>query len=670
MACEDYPTAATAKTFKLDAETTNEVVTLDQDRTSAASDGKTKKTFWGIENDATLQRENIDQLAEDQRDNLESTFTAQFAYKRIGNISLYAGNSLPEVDKLNSYQYPDDSGEWYSPIQDQLFPITIPADPSNDSGWALVNAASQDWVNENFIKSSQSTMTALSSTITAETFTTKSYSDGWQVTSGMPFGGSTFTSTGQVDLSKASTIEMCTLYDASGRAFAITNKKVSPQMLGGNDTDPSEVAFRNAINCGKPVFLEGDLRLGGGATLERNRLSVDMCGFEVTCSFPSASTIALDINGKKKTKIENGSVKFLTSGKFIFGKCKGLNVDFVDFVGGTLAIQVSGEYLDKSKDIYITKCTHDGSTPTLGSGGFFSADASDNVHITSCTGKDGGEFIDVNNLCSMWFITDCHSTNYKQNHWDVNSGWHITFSSCSVTSTISGLVSRPVWVSDHTMGSSWPTSAPDRLKNSNFVRFFDCTFIFENMDYTEAIIFNMGTEYDPVASEGRRLICKMVGCTIDCLGLLLDSTKFRFGVLDVIRWTITDNDLLGCGVQVMGEGKVNDNTFDALSSVTTGQAMDLTIVGGTCSDNSFYGWTGSPSQSQFGGVIISRNCERTTFAANEFNSEVDCAQVISSVGGGTNSYIENRYAMNVDPLLFGGVRVNPGDVVVYNGATS
>ena len=140
MSCSDYPTAQTAKTFKLDAETTNDVVTLEQDRTSAASDGKTKKTFWGIENDATLQRDNIDQLAETQRENLESTFTAQFAYKRIGNISAYVGQSLPESEKLNSYQYPDDSGEWYGPVQDQAFPITIPADPSSNNGWALVNS--------------------------------------------------------------------------------------------------------------------------------------------------------------------------------------------------------------------------------------------------------------------------------------------------------------------------------------------------------------------------------------------------------------------------------------------------------------------------------------------------------------------------------------------------
>ena len=144
MSCSDYPTAQTAKAFKLDAETTNEVVTLGQDRTSAASDGKTKKTFWGIENDATLQRENIDDLAEQQRENIETTFTAQFAYKRIGNISLYVGDSIPEPEKLNSYQYPDNSGEWYGPAQDQVFPITIPADPSDDNDWALVNALTSD----------------------------------------------------------------------------------------------------------------------------------------------------------------------------------------------------------------------------------------------------------------------------------------------------------------------------------------------------------------------------------------------------------------------------------------------------------------------------------------------------------------------------------------------
>lgn len=79
-----------------------------------------------------------------QRDQFNDTFQAQFAYKRIGNISAYVGDSLPEADKLNSYQYPDDSGEWYGPVQSQSFPITIPADPSTNSGWALVNALTDE----------------------------------------------------------------------------------------------------------------------------------------------------------------------------------------------------------------------------------------------------------------------------------------------------------------------------------------------------------------------------------------------------------------------------------------------------------------------------------------------------------------------------------------------
>lgn len=85
-----------------------------------------------------------DAAFETQRNQFDATFQAQFAYKRIGNISLYVGDSLPEVDKLNSYQYPDDSGEWYGPVQDQAFPITIPADPSSDNEWALVDSLTSD----------------------------------------------------------------------------------------------------------------------------------------------------------------------------------------------------------------------------------------------------------------------------------------------------------------------------------------------------------------------------------------------------------------------------------------------------------------------------------------------------------------------------------------------
>ena len=47
--CSDYPTAQTAKTFKLDAETLNEVVTSTEQLTNPASDGNQKLTLKGIE---------------------------------------------------------------------------------------------------------------------------------------------------------------------------------------------------------------------------------------------------------------------------------------------------------------------------------------------------------------------------------------------------------------------------------------------------------------------------------------------------------------------------------------------------------------------------------------------------------------------------------------------
>lgn len=60
-------------------------------------------------------------------------------YKGIGNISDHTGQSLEEANKLNAYQYPDNSGEWYGPVQSQLFPITIPSNPSSDIGWIRVS---------------------------------------------------------------------------------------------------------------------------------------------------------------------------------------------------------------------------------------------------------------------------------------------------------------------------------------------------------------------------------------------------------------------------------------------------------------------------------------------------------------------------------------------------
>ena len=128
--CSDYPTASDAKRFKKNADSTNEFVTSPSD-TFTDQDGGVHNTIEGIST-----------LAENQRDNFEVTFGSQFNYKRIGNISDYAGQSLPEAGKLNSYQYPDDSGDWYAPEQGQVFPITIPSDPTvSVSDWFLLSSS-------------------------------------------------------------------------------------------------------------------------------------------------------------------------------------------------------------------------------------------------------------------------------------------------------------------------------------------------------------------------------------------------------------------------------------------------------------------------------------------------------------------------------------------------
>ena len=61
-------------------------------------------------------------------------------YHGVGNISDFAGQQLQEADKTNAYQHPDDSRQFYAADKSQAFPITIPADPSSDNGWTLVNA--------------------------------------------------------------------------------------------------------------------------------------------------------------------------------------------------------------------------------------------------------------------------------------------------------------------------------------------------------------------------------------------------------------------------------------------------------------------------------------------------------------------------------------------------
>ncbi|AUR96551.1 pectin lyase fold/virulence factor [Vibrio phage 1.226.O._10N.261.48.E5] len=136
MACEDYPTKQTAKTFKLDAETVNEVVTSSDDRTNPASDGLTKKTLAGIENDATNQLSDIQQRADDQYSDINN----QYVLRNKGD---YVTDPLLEF----YYEFADFNGLIYFPIVApyQVDSTTYP-DPSNDPNLRLGQATDDSLV--------------------------------------------------------------------------------------------------------------------------------------------------------------------------------------------------------------------------------------------------------------------------------------------------------------------------------------------------------------------------------------------------------------------------------------------------------------------------------------------------------------------------------------------
>ncbi|AUR90137.1 hypothetical protein NVP1138O_14 [Vibrio phage 1.138.O._10N.261.48.A1] len=77
-------------------------------------------------------------LEADRSEGFYHAIGEQFIYPRIGNISDFAGQELQEAYRLNSYQYPDNSGHWYSPIKVSTFPVTIPSIPSSSDGWVLI----------------------------------------------------------------------------------------------------------------------------------------------------------------------------------------------------------------------------------------------------------------------------------------------------------------------------------------------------------------------------------------------------------------------------------------------------------------------------------------------------------------------------------------------------
>ncbi|AGN51399.1 hypothetical protein VPJG_00035 [Vibrio phage jenny 12G5] len=134
--CSDYPTAQTAKTFNLDAITENERVTLEQDRTNPASDGKTKKTMWGIENDAGNQYESIQNRSDEQYSDINNKYI-------LRNKGDYSTDPLLEF----YYEFTDLNGLIYFPIVApyQVDSTTYP-DPSNDPNLRLGQATDDSLV--------------------------------------------------------------------------------------------------------------------------------------------------------------------------------------------------------------------------------------------------------------------------------------------------------------------------------------------------------------------------------------------------------------------------------------------------------------------------------------------------------------------------------------------
>lgn len=536
---------------------------------------------------------------------------------------------------------------------------------SGAAGTYPENTSVAGFIDRSITANPQSTQSMLSANLSGtKKVKTIAFSSAWAALA-LAVGGASWAATGEVDSAKSGTINNGFLYDAVGTEFAIAESRVSPQQLGATPDADCSALFQMCLNKRK-VFLEEDIKLTAQSTLTLDNTTVNLKGNKITCSFSSADVRAIDLNNKKKFKLENGDVTFTTSGKFLYGNIKGAKVYDVDFTGGTLAIQFVGTYGDECTDIRVKNCTHDGSLPVSGAGGFFSVQIGRRIHITDCTGKNGGEFIDINNLCSYVWIRGCLSENYKQNHLDINSAWHVNIDWYTIISTISGLTSRPVWVSDSTL-SEWPAGAPDRLKNSNYVSIANFNFRIENMDYTEFFIINCGTLYNPFIAEGRRLVMSLRDGVFDNDTGVLPNDKIKIGVVaDVIQWDIHDVTVKGAGVQVVGSGKCHSNTFDAEQDGYVGGALNVKFTDGDVADNVFYGWTGTPTASSSGGVIFARDCVGTTFTANKFKSTTACYAPITSQNGGTNEYIENRYRMTVTQAK--GVRSNPGDVVIYNGA--
>ncbi|AUR91823.1 pectin lyase fold/virulence factor [Vibrio phage 1.165.O._10N.261.51.B7] len=146
MSCSEFPTIQTAKTFKLDAETQHEVVTSDNDRTSPASDGKTKLTLKGFENQVdTLIAEGsqdiqdvIDQGEQDIHDAIENTIGKSYIGAWAQGVTTFT--TMNEYSDFNGITYKPKPGVTLPYTAQTADPTTSP-DNANVEPFSDVNSA-------------------------------------------------------------------------------------------------------------------------------------------------------------------------------------------------------------------------------------------------------------------------------------------------------------------------------------------------------------------------------------------------------------------------------------------------------------------------------------------------------------------------------------------------
>ncbi|AUR84920.1 hypothetical protein NVP1064O_22 [Vibrio phage 1.064.O._10N.261.52.E2] len=135
MSCSDFPTIQTAKTFKLDAETQNEVVTSDNDRTNPASDGKTKLTLKGFENQVETL---IEEGSQEITDAIENTIGKSYIGTWTQGVTTFT--TMNEYSDFNGITYKPKSGATLPYTAQTGDPTTAP-DNANVVPFSDVNSS-------------------------------------------------------------------------------------------------------------------------------------------------------------------------------------------------------------------------------------------------------------------------------------------------------------------------------------------------------------------------------------------------------------------------------------------------------------------------------------------------------------------------------------------------